>query len=191
MRIGIDVLGLGELDRLQTRPWFRRYTYAAEELALADGFGRERAREFLAGRFAAKEAVLKVLGTGCRDGLMPRHICIARGARSAPVVRLTGAAQRRATEIELSDLTLSIAHKGEYVVGGGRRHEPVTSGGPRGRSWRKSSCASRCGADGRSEVQVCLKRLPRRYACEWLKRTPITAEILLTAPGYFNYSATL
>ncbi|MFJ4566106.1 holo-ACP synthase [Streptomyces caelestis] len=132
MRIGIDVLGLGELDRLQTRPWFRRYTYAAEELALADGFGRERAREFLAGRFAAKEAVLKVLGTGCRDGLMPRHICIARGARSAPLVRLTGAAQRRATEIELSDLTLSIAHKGEYVVAVALGHgddEPASRAG--------------------------------------------------------------
>ncbi|MBX9363028.1 holo-ACP synthase [Streptomyces sp. WAC04114] len=116
MHIGIDVLGLGELDRLQTRPWFRRYTYATDELALADGFGRERAREFLAGRFAAKEAVLKVLGTGCRGGLLPRHICVTRGARTGPLVRLTGAAQRRAAEIGLSDLTVSIAHKGEYVV---------------------------------------------------------------------------
>ena len=50
---------------------------------------------------------------------------------------------------------------------------------------------ARCGADGRSEVEVCLKQLPRRCAREWLKRTPITAEILLTAPGYFNCSATL
>ncbi|MEV7066395.1 4'-phosphopantetheinyl transferase superfamily protein [Streptomyces collinus] len=139
MRIGIDVLGVGELDRLQTRPWFRRYTYSTDELALADGFGRERAREFLASRFAAKEAVLKVLGTGCRDGLMPRHICVTRGARSAPLVRLTGAAQRRATEIGLSDLTVSIAHKGQYVVAvalGHGDHEPVSpAGDARGTAW--------------------------------------------------------
>ncbi|MGA5896984.1 holo-ACP synthase [Streptomyces venetus] len=132
MRIGIDVLGLGELDRLQARSWFRRYTYAPEELTLADGFGRERAREFLAGRFAAKEAVLKVLGTGCRGGLLPRHICVTRGARSAPLVRLTGAAQRRAAEIGLTDLTVSIAHKGEHVVAvalGRGDHEPAPGAG--------------------------------------------------------------
>ncbi|AZQ38779.1 holo-[acyl-carrier-protein] synthase [Streptomyces cyaneochromogenes] len=116
MRIGIDVLELGELDRLQERSWFRRYTYTADELALAASFGPEREREFLAGRFAAKEAVLKVLGTGFGSGLAPRHISVVRDTRAAPLVRLADVAARRAAGIGVSDLALSIAHKGEYVV---------------------------------------------------------------------------
>lgn len=125
MRIGIDVLALGELDRLHTRPWFRRFVYTADELALAESFGEGRTREFLAGRFAAKEAVLKVLGTGCGSGLTPRQIRVVRDGRSAPQVRLTGPAARRAAEIGVSGLTVSIAHKGEYVVAValGHRHE--------------------------------------------------------------------
>src|SRR6185437_5974783 len=62
--LGVDVLRVGDLDRLLTRDWFRRYVYADAELAIASDFGAGRAREFLAGRFAAKEAIAKALGTG-------------------------------------------------------------------------------------------------------------------------------
>ncbi|MFI9201800.1 holo-ACP synthase [Streptomyces sp. NPDC053048] len=133
MRIGIDVLGLGELDRLLTRPWFRRYVYAEDELALADSFGPDRAREFLAGRFAAKEAVLKALGTGCggSSGLTPRQIRVVRDAASAPLVRLEGAAAWRAAGIGVSKVAVSIAHKGELVIAVALGHEgdgPAASG---------------------------------------------------------------
>ncbi|MFD9336634.1 holo-ACP synthase [Streptomyces sp. NPDC060028] len=116
MRIGVDVLALGELDRLNTRGWFRRHTYDQEELALAQSLSPSRAREFLAGRFAAKEAVLKVLGTGFGKGISPAHVRVLRDDRSAPVVRLAGAAARRAAELGLGTIAVSIAHKNECVV---------------------------------------------------------------------------
>lgn len=116
MRIGVDVLALGELDRLNTRGWFRQHTYDREELALAQSLSPSRAREFLAGRFAAKEAVLKVLGTGFGKGISPAHVRVLRDDRSAPVVRLAGAAARRAAELGLGTIAVSIAHKDECVV---------------------------------------------------------------------------
>ncbi|MEV7901734.1 holo-ACP synthase [Streptomyces anulatus] len=93
MRIGVDVLAIGELDRLHTRGWFRQHTYDQEELELAGSLSPSREREFLAGRFAAKEAVLKVLGTGFGNGISPAHVRVLRDGRSAPVVRLVHRAQ--------------------------------------------------------------------------------------------------
>ncbi|MEV6436600.1 holo-ACP synthase [Streptomyces anulatus] len=84
MRIGVDVLAIGELDRLHTCGWFRQHTYDQEELELAGSLSPSREREFLAGRFAAKEAVLKVLGTGFGNGISPAHVRVLRDGRSAP-----------------------------------------------------------------------------------------------------------
>ncbi len=50
----------------------------------------------LAARFAAKEAVMKALGTGWGEGVDFRDIVIAGGGGKAPEVRLTGVAAERA-----------------------------------------------------------------------------------------------
>ena len=52
--------------------------------------------QHLGGLFAAKEAVLKALGTGWADGLGFRQVCVERGASGRPGVRLEGAAAERA-----------------------------------------------------------------------------------------------
>jgi holo-[acyl-carrier protein] synthase len=114
--IGVDLLQENELNRLLDRPWFRTYVFAAEELALADSFGEERAREFLAGRFAGKEAVLKVIGTGIGAGVSPRQVAILRADGGVPLVRLSGAAARRAQERGIGTINVSITHKKGTVV---------------------------------------------------------------------------
>ncbi|MEE1781394.1 holo-ACP synthase [Streptomyces sp. SP17BM10] len=116
MWIGVDLLHIGELDRLLGRPWFRAFAYDAAELATAEAFGPERAREFLAGRFAAKEAVLKALGTGFTGGIRPRDVAVLRSDGGAPVVRLSGAAAARATGLGVADVQVSITHKRDLVL---------------------------------------------------------------------------
>ncbi|MGW6288687.1 holo-ACP synthase [Streptomyces sp. NPDC055107] len=116
MWIGVDVLQAGELDRLLRRDWFRAYVYAPEELAVAAGFGEDRAREFLTGRFAGKEAALKVIGTGFGSGVTPRQIAILRSGGGAPVVRLSGRAERIAADAGMAGIHLSITHKKGMVV---------------------------------------------------------------------------
>lgn len=114
--LGVDVLRVGDLDRLLTRDWFRRYVYADAELAIASDFGSGRAREFLAGRFAAKEAIAKALGTGWGSGYTPRQMVVLRAPAGTPVARLTGKAAWHASELGLTEITVSIAHKHELVV---------------------------------------------------------------------------
>ncbi|MGW2187673.1 holo-ACP synthase [Streptomyces sp. NPDC001719] len=110
--LGIDVLDRDELRRLLTRPWFLRFVFAPEELAAAGSMGEERRLEFLAGRFAAKEAVLKALGTGMLQGIAPREICVERAADGSPRVSLRG----RAACPGRPAVTVSITHKHDVVA---------------------------------------------------------------------------
>ncbi|MFD5649185.1 MULTISPECIES: holo-ACP synthase [unclassified Streptomyces] len=115
MRIGVDLLRLGELDRLLARPWFRSFVYTDAESAIAAGFGPDRAREFLAGRFAAKEAVLKALGTGMTGGVRLCQVAVLRTDEGAPLVRLSGAAADRAAAAGIVEVRVSLTHKGDLA----------------------------------------------------------------------------
>jgi holo-[acyl-carrier protein] synthase len=69
----------------------------------------------LAGRFAAKEAVAKALGTGI--GLVAwREIEILHGPERAPVLHLHGAAQARAQALGLSAWSISLSHTPTHAV---------------------------------------------------------------------------
>jgi holo-[acyl-carrier protein] synthase len=116
MRIGIDLLRADELDRLATREWFMRYIFADVESAQAATLGRERRREFLAGRFAAKEAVLKVLGLGIFQGVVPRDIAVGRGGCGAPEIMLRASAARAARQRRIRYVTVSITHKDGIIA---------------------------------------------------------------------------
>ncbi|MDW6059477.1 4'-phosphopantetheinyl transferase superfamily protein [Streptomyces sp. FXJ1.4098] len=98
------------------REWFRRLLYSAPERREAGTLAPGRRREFLAGRFAAKEAVLKALGVGLLAGVPAWQIDIGRTEGGAPRVGLTGAAARRAADIGLDRIALSISHKEDLVI---------------------------------------------------------------------------
>ncbi|MCB0073206.1 MAG: holo-ACP synthase [Caldilineaceae bacterium] len=98
-RVRTAVAGHG--DRFLTR------VYTPRELTVCRG----RA-ESLAGRFAAKEAVAKALGTGIwRHGVCWTDIEIDREPASGrPLLHLHGAAARRADALGLREWSLSISH---------------------------------------------------------------------------------
>ena len=75
---------------------------------------RDRPETF-AGRWAAKEAVSKVLGLGVR-GIGWTEIEIERLPTGQPAVRLHGRALRRADQLGMSRIALSISHEGDYAV---------------------------------------------------------------------------
>ena len=70
----------------------------------------KRYYEHLAGRFAAKEAVLKVLGTGWRGGIAWTDIDVVKHASGQPHVQLSGEAARVAAGLGISRWHLSISH---------------------------------------------------------------------------------
>ena len=69
----------------------------------------------LAARFAAKEAVAKALGTGI--GAVTWHdIEICRAASGEPILRLHGAAQRLAEQLNLSTWSISLSHTQKHAI---------------------------------------------------------------------------
>jgi holo-[acyl-carrier-protein] synthase len=71
--------------------------------------------ETLAGRWAAKEAVSKVLGLGVR-GIGWQEIEIERLPTGQPAVRLHGRAAARAEQLGMDRIAVSISHEAEYAV---------------------------------------------------------------------------
>lgn len=116
MWLGLDLMPAGNLDRLQDRRWFLRYAFGTTEIAEADRMSGSRRREFLAGRFTAKEAVLKMLGKGLFQGVPPRDITIARSPGGAPGVTLSGAALRAAQARGIAGVTVSITHTRDLIA---------------------------------------------------------------------------
>ncbi|WP_260612914.1 holo-ACP synthase [Streptomyces sp. WAC08452] len=111
--VGLDVLGRDELARLVTCDWFLRYCYAPEEIQQAQNLGPERRLEYLAGRFAAKEAILKALGKGLFQNIAPRDIHIRRADDGAPEVELRAEAAELATG---QTMRISITHKNNVIA---------------------------------------------------------------------------
>lgn len=110
--VGIDMIHIprvrGVLERRGER--FLRRVYTPEEIA----FCRGRVPE-LAARFAAKEAVMKALGTGAR-GVGWREIEVLPNRRGKPLVYLYGRARARAERIGLRALDVSLTHERDLAV---------------------------------------------------------------------------
>ena len=71
---------------------------------------QKRCIEHLAGRFAAKEAVLKVLGTGWRGGIAWTDIEVTKEESGQPMIKLSGECARIANDLGITKWMISISH---------------------------------------------------------------------------------
>lgn len=78
--------------------------------------GKKRRMEHLAGRFAAKEAVLKAFGTGIGQRMRWTDVEIESGGRGRPFVRLHGEVAALAERRGLADLDVTLAHSAGIAV---------------------------------------------------------------------------
>ena len=78
--------------------------------------GRKRAVEHFAGRWAAKEAILKCLGTGWRRGLSWTDVEVRNASDGKPQVLLCGAAKDVAQALRIADILISISHCRAYAT---------------------------------------------------------------------------
>ena len=69
----------------------------------------------MASRFAAKEAVMKALGTGTR-GVRWKDIEVVRERGGPPRVALHGTAMARARRLGIEEMALTLSHSREYAV---------------------------------------------------------------------------
>ena len=109
---GVDATEISRIAQAVDR-WGQRFLDRVYTPAEQRYCGRKMQR--LAGRFAAKEAISKVLGTGVRY-VYWREMEILPDARGKPVVTLYGRAERVARSLGLGPIGVSITHTGDLAL---------------------------------------------------------------------------
>ena len=114
-RTGCDLQRIDDVD-VAIRAFGARYldrVYTAREQRACHAAGVPSASS-LAARFAAKEAVLKLIGT--TDGVDLRSIEIDQADGGRPLVRLSGRAAELARAAALGEIDVSLSHSGDVAL---------------------------------------------------------------------------
>ena len=113
--IGVDMLEIARMERvMQRRPSFLTRVFTDEERAYCES--RARPAEHYAARFAAREAVLKALGTGFAQGIGLKDVSVRNEESGRPVAVLSGRALEIARERGVQEIALSLSHTREVAV---------------------------------------------------------------------------
>lgn len=107
--LGVDIVEIERMKRILERtPSFARRVFSCEECCYCDATASPEAH--YATRFAAKEAVVKALGTGFSRGIGVRDIEVKRSSKGRPYVVLSGRAKQIAREMGVRELPISLSY---------------------------------------------------------------------------------
>lgn len=113
--IGVDMLEIERMERVMRRtPNFLRRVFTEEEREYCDRSARPA--EHYAARFAAREAVLKALGTGFSQGIRVSDVSVGRDESGRPYAILRGRAAEVARERGVREIALSLSHTRDVAV---------------------------------------------------------------------------
>jgi holo-[acyl-carrier protein] synthase len=109
---GVDLIEIARIEEVISRhgKHYLERIYTSNELEQCG-----KRTESLAGRFAAKEAVVKALGCGIGD-VAWKEVEILGDEQNAPGLTLHGAAGQKATELGLLTWSVSISHSQSHCV---------------------------------------------------------------------------
>ncbi len=111
--IGIDLVEIKKFAPLLSMGNFLERCFCPSEITQ---FRESNQITYLAGRFAAKEAVLKALGTGLIDGLSFTDIEIIQLSSGAPEIRLVDKASELAHKLGIKKWFITISHTESYAT---------------------------------------------------------------------------
>jgi holo-[acyl-carrier protein] synthase len=113
---GIDLVDCPRIEQMIERHGDRFITrvFTAAEQAYARS--KRNSIEKYAGRFAAKEAVLKLVGTGWRGKIAWTDIEVTNGPSGQPEVTLSGEVQRIARSLGIERISISITHTANFAI---------------------------------------------------------------------------
>ncbi|WP_022960987.1 holo-ACP synthase [Halopseudomonas pelagia] len=114
--IGTDMVLVSRIEAAlgrQGERFARRILTEAEWQRFA---AHKQPARYLAKRYAAKEAVLKALGTGLAQGMSWQHIQIDNDSLGAPLVRLSGVAALRLKQGGGGEMLLSLSDEREQAL---------------------------------------------------------------------------
>ena len=113
---GIDLVDCPRIEEMVNRHGerFVQRVFTAKEQAYAEA--NKNRIEKLAGRFAAKEAVLKLMGTGWRGEIAWTDIEVVNNQAGQPEVGLSGEVERLARKLGIKHISVSITHTANFAI---------------------------------------------------------------------------
>jgi len=112
---GIDLIECRRIEELAERHGERFLRRVFTEAELKYCLDRAHRWQHLAGRFAAKEAVLKALGTGWRGQIAWTDVEVTNDPLGRPTVRLDGHSRELAAQRGITEILVSITHTGRLA----------------------------------------------------------------------------
>src|SRR6185312_16335686 len=114
--IGTDIIECPRIGKMieQHGELFLRRVYTEREIRYCQA--RKRALEHFAGRWAAKEAILKAIGTGWTRGICWTDLEVRNDSSGGPKVRVRGGAKDAAIRRGIGDILVSISHCRTYAT---------------------------------------------------------------------------
>ena len=113
--IGIDLVEIHRMKKAIERPLFVQRVFTPAEQAYCDSRGRQNAASYAA-RFAAKEAVMKALGTGLSGGGTWQDIEVLPDEQGKPVMTLSGYFGQLSRKMDVTRIHVSLSHAQEYAA---------------------------------------------------------------------------
>jgi len=117
--IGLDIVELSRMAKMD-RCCLDKFAARVLSLVELDEWNQiehlRRKVEFLAGRFAVKEAVAKAFGTGIGKSMFFQDIGVVKDQNGKPDVVLTGRAKSTSTDRGVSYIWISISHSSQFAV---------------------------------------------------------------------------
>ena len=113
---GIDLVDFPRIEEMIKRHGerFLNRVFTAAELAYAEA--NKNSVEKLAGRFAAKEAVLKLMGTGWQGKIAWTDIEVINNPAGQPEVTLGGQVKKIADQLGIKHISVSITHTANFAI---------------------------------------------------------------------------
>lgn len=111
--IGVDAVKISRMDTKRMGTHVLKRMFHPQEVEQMESMGQGEA-EYLASRFAAKEALVKALGTGFK-GIAPSEICVISDATGKPEFLLADELKKR-LNINSLGLHLSLTHEGDLAI---------------------------------------------------------------------------
>jgi holo-[acyl-carrier protein] synthase len=114
--MGIDVAEVSRIREVieSQRDRFLHRVYTENEIAYCEQFRNKYER--YAGRFAAKEAAMKALGTGWSRGVRWVDVEVVRQRGGRPTISLQGEARKIADALGVKNIALSITHTADQAI---------------------------------------------------------------------------
>lgn len=113
--IGTDIIEVARVKKsIETINGFKEKIFSAVEIEYCES--KRNKYEHYAGRFAAKEAYFKAIGTGWRNGLAFNEIQIMNDTLGKPVIILSGKAMEHSEEAGYTNKLVSISHLKDTAV---------------------------------------------------------------------------